>query len=188
MRLRSLDRQETEPPREEARVARRAARPSTFRFPEGESFTEMQLRMWTTLETDRGQAPQPHDRRREPRRSDQGRRHLRPGCAARPLPANGHLHLLDKRDRLHEWHARRVERQQHRFVERPRALVNYVFANPDKVMVGVRGEVGNRLFLLQVREGPTARHREVREATTGRAGRVARPSDQRDGTTGPSSR
>ena len=25
--------------------------PSTFRFPGGESFTEMQLRMWTTLET-----------------------------------------------------------------------------------------------------------------------------------------
>jgi broad specificity phosphatase PhoE len=24
--------------------------PSTFRFPEGESFTEMQLRMWATLE------------------------------------------------------------------------------------------------------------------------------------------
>ncbi|MEI8269007.1 MAG: histidine phosphatase family protein, partial [Acidimicrobiaceae bacterium] len=24
--------------------------PSTFRFPEGESFTEMQLRIWTTLE------------------------------------------------------------------------------------------------------------------------------------------
>jgi len=31
--------------------------------------------------------------------------------------------------------------------------VNYVFANPDKVMVGARGEVGNRLFLLQVRQG-----------------------------------
>jgi len=31
--------------------------------------------------------------------------------------------------------------------------VNYVFANPEKVMVGVRGEVGNRLFLLQAREG-----------------------------------
>ena len=31
--------------------------------------------------------------------------------------------------------------------------MNYVFANPDKVMVGVRGEVGNRLFLLQAREG-----------------------------------
>jgi uncharacterized repeat protein (TIGR03847 family) len=31
--------------------------------------------------------------------------------------------------------------------------VNYEFLNPDKVMVGVRGEVGNRLFLLQVREG-----------------------------------
>jgi uncharacterized repeat protein (TIGR03847 family) len=31
--------------------------------------------------------------------------------------------------------------------------VNYEFTNPDKVMVGVRGEVGNRLFLLQVREG-----------------------------------
>jgi uncharacterized repeat protein (TIGR03847 family) len=31
--------------------------------------------------------------------------------------------------------------------------VNYEFAHPDKVMVGVRGEVGNRLFLFQVREG-----------------------------------
>jgi uncharacterized repeat protein (TIGR03847 family) len=31
--------------------------------------------------------------------------------------------------------------------------VNYVFSNPDKIMVGVRGEVGNRLFLLQAREG-----------------------------------
>ena len=31
--------------------------------------------------------------------------------------------------------------------------MNYVFASPDKVMVGVRGEVGNRLFLLQAREG-----------------------------------
>lgn len=31
--------------------------------------------------------------------------------------------------------------------------MNYVFSSPDKVMVGVRGEVGNRLFLLQVREG-----------------------------------
>ncbi|HEY1223047.1 MAG TPA: DUF3090 family protein [Acidimicrobiales bacterium] len=31
--------------------------------------------------------------------------------------------------------------------------MNYVFDAPDKVMVGVRGEVGNRLFLLQVRQG-----------------------------------
>lgn len=31
--------------------------------------------------------------------------------------------------------------------------MNFVFDKPDKVMVGVRGEVGNRLFLLQVREG-----------------------------------
>ncbi len=31
--------------------------------------------------------------------------------------------------------------------------MNYVFENPDKVMVGVRGEVGSRLFLLQAREG-----------------------------------
>lgn len=31
--------------------------------------------------------------------------------------------------------------------------MNYVFSNPDKVMVGVRGEVGNRMFLLQAREG-----------------------------------
>jgi len=31
--------------------------------------------------------------------------------------------------------------------------MNYVFDVPDKVMVGVRGEVGNRLFLLQARQG-----------------------------------
>ncbi len=31
--------------------------------------------------------------------------------------------------------------------------MNFVFANPDKVMVGARGEVGNRLFLFQVRQG-----------------------------------
>lgn len=31
--------------------------------------------------------------------------------------------------------------------------MNYVFNEPDKIMVGVRGEVGNRLFLFQVREG-----------------------------------
>ena len=31
--------------------------------------------------------------------------------------------------------------------------MNYEFSSPDKIMVGVRGEVGNRLFLFQVREG-----------------------------------
>lgn len=31
--------------------------------------------------------------------------------------------------------------------------MNYVFKNPDRVMVGVRGEVGARLFLLQARQG-----------------------------------
>ena len=31
--------------------------------------------------------------------------------------------------------------------------MNYEFDAPDKVMVGTRGEVGNRLFLLQVRQG-----------------------------------
>ncbi len=31
--------------------------------------------------------------------------------------------------------------------------MNYVFDAPDKVMVGVRGEVGARLFLLQARQG-----------------------------------
>ncbi|MGC2169628.1 MAG: DUF3090 family protein [Acidimicrobiales bacterium] len=31
--------------------------------------------------------------------------------------------------------------------------MNYAFSDPDKVMVGVLGEVGNRLFLFQVREG-----------------------------------
>jgi uncharacterized repeat protein (TIGR03847 family) len=30
--------------------------------------------------------------------------------------------------------------------------MNYVFSAPDKVMVGTRGEVGNRLFLLQFRQ------------------------------------
>ena len=31
--------------------------------------------------------------------------------------------------------------------------MNYEFLSPDRIMVGTRGEVGNRLFLLQVREG-----------------------------------
>ena len=31
--------------------------------------------------------------------------------------------------------------------------MNYEFSNPDKLMVGTRGAVGARLFLLQVREG-----------------------------------
>ncbi|MFY9783742.1 MAG: DUF3090 family protein [Acidimicrobiales bacterium] len=31
--------------------------------------------------------------------------------------------------------------------------MNYDFPQPDKIMVGVLGEVGNRLFLFQVREG-----------------------------------
>ncbi len=31
--------------------------------------------------------------------------------------------------------------------------MNYVFEQPDKLMVGTRGDVGNRLFLFQVREG-----------------------------------
>lgn len=31
--------------------------------------------------------------------------------------------------------------------------MNYVFSAPDRVMVGTRGEVGARLFLLQAREG-----------------------------------
>lgn len=31
--------------------------------------------------------------------------------------------------------------------------MNYEFESPDRFMVGARGEVGDRLFLLQVREG-----------------------------------
>ena len=31
--------------------------------------------------------------------------------------------------------------------------MNYVFSSPDRVMVGAIGEVGERLFLLQAREG-----------------------------------
>ena len=31
--------------------------------------------------------------------------------------------------------------------------MNHVFAHPDNIMVGTRGEVGARLFLLQAREG-----------------------------------
>ncbi|MGC8509985.1 MAG: DUF3090 family protein [Acidimicrobiales bacterium] len=31
--------------------------------------------------------------------------------------------------------------------------MNFVFSHPERVMVGARGEVGQRLFLLQVREG-----------------------------------
>jgi len=32
--------------------------------------------------------------------------------------------------------------------------MNYEFLNPDKIMVGARGIPGQRLFLLQVRQGP----------------------------------
>ena len=31
--------------------------------------------------------------------------------------------------------------------------MNHVFSQPDKIMIGTRGEVGARLFLLQAREG-----------------------------------
>jgi uncharacterized repeat protein (TIGR03847 family) len=31
--------------------------------------------------------------------------------------------------------------------------MNYEFSSPSRIMVGTRGEVGNRLFLVQVREG-----------------------------------
>ncbi len=31
--------------------------------------------------------------------------------------------------------------------------MNFVFSQPDRIMVGTRGDVGQRLFLLQVREG-----------------------------------
>jgi uncharacterized repeat protein (TIGR03847 family) len=44
-------------------------------------------------------------------------------------------------------------RQQHRLTLGVKPRVNYEFSNPDKIMVGVRGEVGSRLFLFQVREG-----------------------------------
>ena len=104
-------------------------------------------------ERDREAPPPPHRHRRQPRRSDQGGRHLRPRCAARPLSAHGHLAVLGERRRLHGIDADRAVREQHRFAEGTQPVVNYVFTNPDKVMVGVRGEVGNRLFLLQVREG-----------------------------------
>lgn len=31
--------------------------------------------------------------------------------------------------------------------------MNYVYTRPNRIMVGARGDVGNRLFLLQAREG-----------------------------------
>ena len=40
-----------------------------------------------------------------------------------------------------------------RGAERTASLVKYEFFNPDRVMVGTRGDVGQRLFLLQAREG-----------------------------------
>jgi broad specificity phosphatase PhoE len=46
----ALDRQEAQPAPQEAEWRTVQHAPSTFRFPEGESFTEMQLRIWATLE------------------------------------------------------------------------------------------------------------------------------------------
>jgi len=89
---------------EEARVARRAARPEHVSFSEGESFTEMQLRMWTTLERiaakhrNRTIIVVSHaDPIKAPSRT--------PGVPL-TLPANGDLHVLDQRHRIHERDAR----------------------------------------------------------------------------------
>ena len=87
------------------------------------------------------------------RQSHQGGRDLRAGRAARSLPANRHLDLLDLDDCV-DGRCTSGPRGQLRGLARGSgALVNYVFGAPDKLMGGTRGEVGSRLFLFQVREG-----------------------------------
>ena len=99
VRLRRLDRQAALDARAGAPSGDACStRPSTFRFPEGESFTEMQVRMWDAGATRRASTA-PHRRRREPRRPHQGGRRLRPGRPARPLPAHRHLPVLGERRR-----------------------------------------------------------------------------------------
>ena len=80
--------------------------PSTFRFPGGESFTEMQTRIVGAIDRLRAQHPGGVDRVRVARRPDQGRRRPRDGHAPRPVPAHRHQHLLDQRHRLRHRRAR----------------------------------------------------------------------------------
>ena len=74
--------------------------PSTFRFPNGESFTEMQTRMVSTLDRLRGGASGRHDRVRLARRHDQSGGRPCDGDPHRPVPTHrdqpgiGHGHRL----------------------------------------------------------------------------------------------
>ena len=74
--------------------------PSTFRFPNGESFTEMQTRIVVDARPPARRAPGRHDRLRVARRPDQGRRRPRDGHPHRSVPAHRHQPRLGERDRL----------------------------------------------------------------------------------------
>ena len=74
--------------------------PSGFRFPDGESFAGMQVRITDCLAGLRARHPGGVRGRRVPRRPDQGRGHPRHGRPPRPLPAHRHLHLLHHGHRL----------------------------------------------------------------------------------------
>ena len=120
--------------------------PSGFRFPDGESFTEMQTRITGTLAElvtrHRGDTIVA----RLARRSDQGGAGARAGDAPRPLSAAGHRAGLDHHDRLRGDRAGggRCERARRR--SEARVSESYRLDAPDHFTVGTVGPPGQRVF------------------------------------------
>ena len=87
--------------------------PSGFRFPNGESFTEMQARVVSTLD----------HIRRVPRRSHQGRGGRRRGYPPRPVPAHLHLAVLGDRGGLRRRRSLGAHRESGRVDRRSQGVV-----------------------------------------------------------------
>ena len=131
--------------------------PSSFRFPDGESFVEMQARMLSTL-----------DRLAERHRGETfvAVSHADPikaavaataGRPARPLPEAGGVPVLGHRPRARRNRLLRAVRQRHRIAVRVGGVMSPALdlGDLDRFTVGTEGEVGQRVFLLQCRSGLT---------------------------------
>ena len=123
--------------------------PSTFRFPGGESFTEMQTRMVTTLDQLRARAPRRHDRVRLARRHRSRPPSPTPSAPTSTCSSASSSALLGHRDRLRPRRAGRAHRQLDRRLARRAAAVAeatmgvfYEFDEVDAFTVGAIGEPG----------------------------------------------
>ena len=114
------------------REARRAAQapewdvvqrhPSAFRFPGGESFTEMQARITRRARAAGRAASRARGRRRLARRPDQGGRRARARRAPRSLPAHRDRHRVDHRHRVRTDERDRAHRELESTATSPRVL------------------------------------------------------------------